>query len=140
MGESRKVKILLSLIFVLLIGIGSLVYSYYNPKVREDSEDEVKGEYVITGVPYIITVPPIVAYEGEEYVYFLRVVDSDTSIKELKLEITEGPSWLELDDLVLRGTPPSGSSGTYDLILKVSDGSNSSVQRGYIIVEEEYDE
>jgi len=37
--------------------------------------------------------------------------------------------------LKISGTVPFGSIGTYRLVIKVSDGDNSSVQESYILVE-----
>jgi hypothetical protein len=64
------------------------------------------------------------------------VVDTDTDVENLGLEYVSGPDWLELEDMILRGIPPQGSSGTYKIVLRVSDGYNSSTQEEYILVEE----
>jgi hypothetical protein len=137
MKGSRKVKVLFSVLFVMSIAILSFVHLYFSSqKVVEDLENEIMGVHNLTGVPYIISLPPIVALEGQLYEYYVRVVDRDTELKDLRLEYVSGPNWLELEDMVLKGIPPSGSSGSYKIVLRVSDGYNSSTQEEYILVEE----
>ena len=137
MKGSRKIKVLFSVFFVMLIASFTVLYlNFYNNEVEEDLENEVMGVHSLTGVPYIISLPPIVAIEGQMYEYYVSVVDRDTELENLNLEYVGGPRWLELEDMVLRGIPPQDSSGSYKIVLRVSDGYNSSTQEEYILVEE----
>jgi hypothetical protein len=137
MKGSRKVKVLVSVVLVLLIAGFSFGYIKFFPQeVEEEGQVGVLGVESDTGVPYIISLPPIVAVEGQLYEYYVGVVDTDTDVENLGLEYVSGPDWLELEDMILRGIPPQGSSGTYKIVLRVSDGYNSSTQEEYILVEE----
>lgn len=141
MRDGQRLKIFLSFIFVILVSVSAVVYIYSRGKrnAEEDYSEDVMGEEVVSGVPYIVTLPPLATYEGDVYEYSIRVVDSDTKQEDLTLEYLEGPSWLELKDTVLSGTVPLGSSGTYKIILRVSDGYNTSSQENYILIEERDD-
>jgi hypothetical protein len=135
MEESRRLKVFISMIFVMLVTILASTYTVLNPKeAPQDYEEEVMGEQEGSFVPYIVSLPPIVGYEGEEYLYFIRVVDEDTDIKDLTIEYVEGPNWLSIENMVLSGEVPLGSSGSYKIVLRVSDGMNSSTQESYILV------
>ena len=74
-------------------------------------------------------------YEGEEYIYMVKVTDNDTEMEYITINLLEGPSWLGASGLKISGTAPFGSVGTYRLVIRVSDGDNSSVQESYILVE-----
>jgi hypothetical protein len=136
MKDSRRFKIFITLTLVILIAITVSVYYILNAKKGEDYSTDVLGEEVISGVPYIVTLPPVSGYEGRVYEYVISVIDSDSKDSELEVEYLEGPSWLELDARILRGVPPFGSSGTYKIVLRVSDGYNTSSQESYILIEE----
>ncbi len=136
MRRSRLVKFFLFLFFVFSVASAVSVYVIYYREDTEDISENVLGVRNPTGVPYIINLPPLVVREGEVYEYRVRVLDSDTEIQDLELEYVEGPEWLDLDDLVLKGVAPSGSKGTYKIVLTVSDGYNSSTKEDYILVEE----
>lgn len=141
MRDGQRLKIFLSFIFVILVSVSAVVYIYSRGKrnAEKDYSEDVMGEEIVSGVPYIVTLPPLATYEGDVYEYSIRVVDSDTKQEDLTLEYLEGPSWLELKDTVLSGTVPLGSSGTYKIILRVSDGYNTSSQENYILIEERDD-
>lgn len=142
MKRSRKVKIFLSFLLVILIGFVSGYYIYF---VNGD-EDAVLGiqesqeeadDYDLmdfSKVPYIDSKPPMVGYEGVLYEYLIRPVGYSEDI-DLSLDFVDGPSWLSLDNFVLSGIPPVGSAGSHRIVLRVSDGYNSSVQEEYIFVE-----
>lgn len=147
MKRSRKVKIFLSLIVVIVIG---LISGYYNFFVNsqedtvlgiQESEEEadVQEDIDFSKVPYIDSLPPVVGYEGVLYEYLVRPVGHLKDL-DLTLEYVEGPPWLSLNNYVLRGIPPFGSSGSYRIVLRVSDGYNSSVQEEYILIQEVGDE
>lgn len=150
MNRGRKVKIFLSFCLVFLISLVSVYYIYfYNGVgndvleedvlgVQQDDEDSIE-DLITSNVPYIDSIPPLVAYEGELYEYLVRTIAYDDDV-ELFLDYVEGPSWLSLENNVLRGIPPQGSEGSYKIVLSVSDGYNGSVQENYIVVERNYDE
>lgn len=136
MRRSRLVKFFLFLFFVFSVASATSVYVIYYMGDAEDISENVLGIRNPTGVPYIINLPPLVVREGEVYEYRVRVLDSDTEIQDLELEYVQGPEWLDLNDFVLKGVAPSGSKGTYKIVLTVSDGYNSSTKEDYILVEE----
>jgi hypothetical protein len=136
MKGSRKMKVLFSVFFLtLMVGLTLGYLRFYPQEVEEDVQEDVLGVSNDVGVPYIVSLPPIVATPGELYEYYVRVVDRDSSVQDLQLEYVSGPYWLELDDMVLRGFVPEGSSGTYKIVLRLTDGYNSSTQEEYILVE-----
>jgi hypothetical protein len=136
MKGSTRFKILFSVFLVILVAGFSFGYiRFFGPEVEEDVQEGVLGVGSDTGIPYIISLPPIVAVEGGLYEYYVGVVDTDTDVENLTLEYVSGPEWLELEDMVLKGVVPIGSSGTYKIVLRVSDGYNSSTQEEYILVE-----
>ena len=134
MEKSRRVKIFLSFLVFLLIS-GGAIFSFLNFSPEEDTNDEVLGNQDLYAIPRIISLAPMSAYEGEEYVYMVKVTDNDTDIEYITINLLEGPSWLGVSGLKISGTVPFGSIGTYRLVIKVSDGDNSSVQESYILVE-----
>jgi len=128
------------LFFVFSVACAVSIYVVYYEEDTEDVSGNVLGVRNPTGVPYIINLPPLVVREGEMYEYMVRALDSDTEMEDLKLEYVEGPEWLELEGFVLKGVAPSGSSGTYKIVLRVSDGYNSSTKEDYILVEKNLDD
>jgi len=130
-------KFFLFLFFVFSVASATSVYViYYGGGMEEDDSENVLGVRNPTGVPYIINLPPLVVREGEIYEYRVRILDSDTELRELELEYVDGPEWLNLEGFVLKGVAPSGSRGTYKIVLTVSDGYNNSTKEEYILVEE----
>jgi len=134
MEKSRKTKIFLSSIIFLLISAGA-VFLFLNYTPKEDTQDEVLGEKDLYAVPRITSLAPMSVYGGEEYIYSVKVTDNDTEIENISINLLEGPSWLGVSGLKIYGIAPLGSSGTYRLVIRVSDGDNSSVQESYILVE-----
>lgn len=132
MERSRKAKILMSFVFVILISVASIIAS------RDSSEGEIDENMVMgiedfDGVPNITSVAPLSATVGEEYVYDVKIVDSDDDA--FVLELTDRPSWLYIDDNnFVRGFPDK--VGSYKFVLRVSDGENYSFQENYILVED----
>lgn len=130
-------KFFLFLFFVFSVASAVSVYVVHDKEeMGEDLSENILGVRNPTGVPYIINLPPLVVREGEVYEYRVRVVDSDTEIENLELVYVEGPEWLALEGFVLKGVAPSGSKGTYKIVLTVSDGYNTSTKEDYILVEE----
>lgn len=138
MIRSRRFKLLVSVSFILLVAILTFGYtSFFREDVQEDLDEEVLGlGSGVSGIPFIVSLPPISVMEGELYEYRVSAVHKDFAQEDLFLEYIEGPDWLELDDMVLRGVPPEGSVGTYKIVLRVSDGYNSSTQEEYILVQD----
>lgn len=134
MEKSRRVKIFLSFLVFLLIS-GGAIFSFLNFSPEEDTNDEVLGNQDLYAIPRITSLAPMSVYEGEEYVYMVKVTDNDTDMEYITINLLEGPSWLGVSGLKISGTAPFGSIGTYRLVIKVSDGDNSSVQESYILVE-----
>lgn len=138
MMRSRRFKVLLSVSFIILVAILTFGYtSFFREDVQEDLDKEVLGlGNRMSGIPYIVSLPPISIMEGELYEYRVSIMHRNLTQEDLILEYIEGPNWLELDDMVLRGIPPAGSVGTYKIVLRVSDGYNSSTQEEYILVQD----
>jgi hypothetical protein len=136
MRRSRLLKFFSFLFFVFSVACAVSIYVVYYQEDTEDVSENVLGARNPTGVSYITNLLPLVVREGEIYEYRVRVSDSDTEVENLKLEYVEGPEWLRLEDFVLKGVAPSGSRGTYKIVLRVSDGYNSSTKEDYILVEE----
>ena len=133
MKRSRKVKIFLSSVVVIVIGLVSGYYMYFSTSNEETVLGIQESQELVdlTKIPYIDTLPPIVGYEGVLYEYLVRPVSYDDELV-VSLEYIEGPSWLSLNNFVLRGL----------LLLvvvvrtrcsKVSDGYNSFYPEEYIL-------
>ena len=61
----------------------------------------------MTAVPKIVSVAPVFATPGEFYEYFPKVMDNDTNVEDLELELISAPEWLSLGlDGVVRGYVP----------------------------------
>jgi hypothetical protein len=139
MRRSRLLKFFLFLFFVFLVASATSVYVLYSKgDMEEDISENVLGVRNSMGVPYITNLPPLVVREGEIYEYRIKISDSDTDLKDLELKYVEGPEWLGLEGLVLKGFVPSGSKGSYKIVLTVSDGYNTSTKEEYILVEESF--
>ena len=134
MERSKKSKIVLSLFVFLLISSGA-IFSYLTFSPEEDVNEDVLGNQDLFAVPRIISLAPMSVYEEEEYIYNVRVTDNDTEIEDITINLLEGPSWLGVSGMKVSGRAPFGSVGTYRVVIKVSDGNNSSVQESYILVE-----
>ncbi len=140
MLRSKRVKIIISVIFVSLFVISSSLYILLKDESVlgiTSTESEKEKNVSLNSVPYIVSVAPISFEEGDIYEYVPKFSDSDTDSKDLILELIEAPNWLFIDDHnIVKGTIPLGGSETYMFVLKVSDGYNSSIQENYIVVEE----
>ena len=87
-------------------------------------------------VLYIVSLAPIRAKIGEEYVYVPSYFDSDTDVNDLTLTLVSAPSWLSLSNGVIRGVVPEVVVGsTFKFVIEVSDGYNSTSQLSYIVIE-----
>lgn len=136
MEGSRKIKIIVSFVLVLILVTVGIVFSVINNnKTKNEKNDVVMGQSDISGVPYITSVPPLVGYIGTEYVYDVKYSDSDSKAEEVSVTLENAPSWLSVEDLHIFGIPPVGSVGQYKFNVKISDGVNSSIQENYILVQ-----
>ena len=61
--------------------------------------------------------------EDVAYNFSLNVNDIDNSDDELSIVLSSGPSWLEVDNLNLIGTPLDSDAGTSTVVLNLSDGN-----------------
>ena len=98
-------------------------------------EEEEEEKNVGDGIPYVVSQAPISVYVGDIYEYVPRLVDIDTDVSDLSLELIDAPDWLYLDNGVVMGVAPEVVN-TYSFVLKVSDGYNSFQQKSYILVQE----
>jgi len=143
MEKSRKFKIFLSSLIVLFIFSFGVIYMVLKNSTEkrilgvQDSqfEEEEEEKNVGDGIPYVVSQAPISVYVGDIYEYVPRLVDIDTDISDLSLELIDAPDWLYLDNGVVMGVAPEVVN-TYSFVLKVSDGYNSFQQKSYILVQE----
>jgi hypothetical protein len=143
MEKSRKFKIFLSSLIVLFIFSFGVIYMVLKNSTEkrilgvQDSqfEEEEEEKNVGDGIPYVVSQAPISVYVGDIYEYVPRLVDIDTDVSDLSLELIDAPDWLYLDNGVVMGVAPEVVN-TYSFVLKVSDGYNSFQQKSYILVQE----
>lgn len=135
MNASRKVKIIINVFFVLILGTVGIILTEKNKDTGKKVED-VLGRSNISTVPYIVNSPTAMGVVGEEYVYTVECSDGDTLDEDLTITLIDAPSWLFVDGKKVYGTPPVGSEGQYKLKIRVSDGKNSSVKESYILIED----
>jgi len=141
MEGSRKLKISISFVLVLVLVTVGIVFSILNNnKAKQKENDVVMGQSDISGVPYITSLPPIVGYTGIEYVYDIKYSDSDSKSEDIKVSLEKAPSWLSVEGLHIFGIPPVGSNGQNKFSVRISDGTNSSVQENYILVQDNEEE
>lgn len=143
MEKSRKFKIFLSSLIVLFIFSFGVIYmvlknsseksvlGVQNSQLEQEEEEKNVGD----GIPYVVSQAPVSVYVGDIYEYVPRLVDIDTDISDLSLELIDAPDWLYLDNGVVMGVAPEFAN-TYSFVLKVSDGYNSFQQKSYILVQE----
>ncbi|HAM37204.1 MAG: hypothetical protein UR96_C0035G0004 [candidate division WS6 bacterium GW2011_GWC1_36_11] len=136
MEGSRKLKITFSVGLVLVLVIVGVVFSILNNRVKPVVEQDVLGQTNIAVAPYIISLPPVVAYAGEKYTYDIKYSDSDSESADISVSLENAPVWLNIEGLHISGTPPVGTSGQYKFDVKISDGVNSSVQENYILIQD----
>lgn len=143
MEKSRKFKIFLSSLIVLFIFSFGVIYMVLKNSTEkrilgvQDSqfEEEEEEKNVGDGIPYVVSQAPVSVYVGDIYEYVPRLVDIDTDVSDLSLELIDAPDWLYLDNGVVMGVAPEVVN-TYSFVLKVSDGYNSFQQKSYILVQE----
>jgi|GEM_PF-1422120 len=140
MEGSRKLKITVSFILVLILVTVGIVFSIINNnKAKQEKNDVVMGQSDISGVPYITSLPPVVAYIGIEYVYDVKYSDSDSKSEDIKIVLENAPAWLSIEGQHIHGIPLVGSKGQQKFNVKISDGTNSSIQENYILVQDNQD-
>jgi hypothetical protein len=130
MDRSNRLKFILSCSLVIFLLVSTIIFSRGD---NVDSDLDVKGESDRYFVPRIVSVAPISVLEGREYIYDVKVADSDSSSSDISIDIVEGPAWLSIDDNVVSGV--ARGIGTYKVVLRVTDGENFSLQENYILVD-----
>lgn len=128
----------MSILFVVVLGITTGVLMIFNSKEKEEvQKEDVLGVNTLdlASVPYVTSVAPVDAYVGKEYVYSVKYSDQDSKSTDISIELINAPSWLTVNGLNVVGTPVIGSEGTYKVSVRISDGTNSSVQDFYILVQ-----
>ncbi|MCK9415281.1 MAG: hypothetical protein PHG60_01145 [Candidatus Dojkabacteria bacterium] len=132
MKEGFKNWLLISSI-ILVTGI----VTYFALPSRElDKAEEILG--VSDGnykyAPFITSVSPTFISVGEDFRYEIEASDLDSSYEQLSYYLVEKPIWIYIQGNVVVGKPTE--AGTYKFVVSVSDGTNSSSQVNYILVEE----
>lgn len=123
------------LVFSIILVIGIITY-FALPSRELDKTEEVLG--VSDGsykyAPYITSVSPISMKIGEDFSYEIEVSDLDSPKDQLSYYLVEKPIWMYIEDNEIIGQPTE--IGTYKFVVSVSDGTNSSSQVNYVLVEE----
>lgn len=128
-----------SLVVVFFLSFG-IVYAILNNKEEEGVLGATNDESILEGVestfgtPYVVSSAPVEMEEGGLYEYYPRIEDSNSDIADLTLELLEGPDWLGISNMAVIGNVPYGIDGTFEYVIRVSDGINSSSQKNYILV------
>lgn len=130
----KLLKFIIVVVVFLSIFVGSLVM--WNVRKKSIEAQSVLGEMDMSIIPYIVSVPPITAVTGEEYVYDVKYSDRDSEVDDISIQLTDAPSWLNVQGMSVMGIPPLGSEGQYKFTVKISDGRNSSIQENYILVQD----
>jgi hypothetical protein len=107
-----------------------------------DGTDTVTQDFVIVvaatpnAMPVITSTAPVVATEGVLYEYTATATDADVN-DTLTLSAPTLPSWLAFDAAsgLLSGTPAAAEIGTSDVVLSVTDATDSAEQSFTITVE-----
>ncbi len=140
MKESRRLKLIMSILFVVVLGITAgalMIFSNHTQEVKKDSDDVLGTNSMnMASVPYITSVAPVVGYVGEEYSYNVKYSDNDSLDKDISISLVNSPTWLHVEDRKVYGTPPVGSEGSYKFSVRIFDGVNSSVQDSYILIQD----
>jgi len=141
MEGSRKLKITVSFILVLILVTVGIVFSVINSnKAKQEENEVVMGQSDISGVPYITSLPPVVGYVEIEYVYDVKYSDSDSKGEDIKVALESAPAWLSVEGMHIYGIPSAGNIGQTKFNVRISDGINSSIQENYILVQENEEE
>ena len=139
MEKSRKFKIVLSVLVVVFLFGFATMYMILNASSEESvlgvQSNQESSSNVSMGIPYILSRAPLTITAGELYEYVPRLVDIDTDVSDLSLELVDAPDWLYLEDGIVLGVAPEVPD-TFSFVLRVSDGYNSSQEKIYILVEE----
>ena len=122
------------LVFSIIVVLGIITYFAFPSKKSRD--DEVLGVQTVEYkyAPYIVSRPPISMEVGEDFKYSIEVSDLDTAEDQIAVYLDEKPEWMYIDGSTLRGEPTA--SGTYKFIVTVSDGTSSTSEVNYILVED----
>jgi len=127
-----KTIFFISFLLVISIAVGVVILKEdksVDPRSSAEEQDNIEG------IPNIITVPPQSIQIGEEYFYNVKVVDADSDLVELDLELIEGPDWLVKEGFILSGTPEEEELGQHKVVIRVSDEETYEEQAFYIVVE-----
>jgi len=137
MEGSRKFKITVSFVLVLILVSVGIVFSIINNnKAKQDENDAIMGQTDLSSVPYITSLPPVTGYVGVQYTYDMKYSDSDSELSSITTSLVNAPDWLLIEGLRVYGIPPIGSNGQHRFDVRISDGVNSSVQENYILVQD----
>lgn len=117
------------------MGLAVILRSVFvDREVKRDTDPTVFGTSTIQQYPMVLNIPPAIAILGQEYVYELSVVDSDTHPANISGKITQGPSWLFMNGLRMSGYPDASSIGTHKVEYEITDGDHTTFKSFYLIV------
>lgn len=123
------------IVFSIIVVSGIIVY-FALPKKQEEENQDVMGVETVDYkyVPYITSIPPISIKVDDNFEYEIKVSDLDSLAEEIEVYLTQKPSWMYIEEDMIKGIPLQAD--TYKFIVTASDGSNSSSQVNYLLVEE----
>ena len=135
MEKARKLKIILFSILSAALCVVGIVFAIINSREENLESVDVLGKADISEIPYITSLPVGVGYVGKEYVYDVRYSYSGSASEGLSISIVDGPNWLQVAGFKISGIVPEGSEGQYSLNVRITDGTSSSVQENYILIQ-----
>lgn len=130
--NTKRVLLGIFTVLIPMIAISTAVYLFLDSRAVKGIS--VKRE-IESFAPYISNMPPNVVSVGEEYIFIPKIVAEDITLVSITME--EGPAWLHIDESnIVRGIPSEEDVGVGKMVLKVSDGYNSSTLVEYLLVKE----
>lgn len=103
-------------------------------KKSEEGISQVKGTTDFSTYPAIANIAPNTAVVDDLYRYDLVIVDSDSVMNNINIELLESPNWLKVDGLSILGIPKANNLGSNKVVIKVSDEKQSIFSTFYIFV------
>ena len=127
-------------VFSLLVLGGALLFgwgTWLNLQIEKtDIKSEVMSVTDYSNYPAVVNIAPTNAYVDKTYSYTLKIVDQDTDMENIQVNLFEGPKWLLVNGFEVYGIPLGSDIGTSKITLRVSDGSHVVYEQFYILVQQ----
>lgn len=138
MEKDTKVRMFLGLIILSGL-IVSFLFALRSRDRVISQKSNVLGVNVVenmTHAPEVVSSAPLTVEIYKNYIYYLKIFDSDTDTNKINVSLKEGPDWLYVDSFkkIVSGVPLV--SGDYKVVLELNDGINTSEYSFYIVVQE----